>query len=466
MSDKETVIFVEELCVMKMTKSNDNNSNIANNSEPQKVIISADESSKIAGIAELVKAEQGTKKEPVQTGKQKIQKVPMVLRSNKNFEKFYEPRAIAIGPIHHKNKNLQLAQQYKGGLAAKFINESGKTTEEVYMKIKAEMKALKFLFDPEVIKDYKEEELSWMLFLDGCSTLQFMHGVVHNKMIEYKIKSDQVAFAQQDLFLLENQIPLKVLNLLLDSSEAKDELKNSIKKFLQMNVMTPEYMWNSTNLNDIDIDNEDSIHLLELLQKCAVFPPPEKEKWSKKLAKYLPNGLIKRKHIGQQSFRNVQELKAAGVNLKTSENGSLRDIDFTSLGFIGWLELPPLVVDDSTGPKLLNMIAYEMCPDNFSTDYEVSTYVSLLDSLIDHTNDVKDLRSAKILYNLLGSDEEVAQLFNEIATDLVRCPSLYNKVIGKIQRHYDNRVVTWMAEAYNTHFSSPWPGPSWPSSAL
>ncbi|KAL5567383.1 hypothetical protein UlMin_030547 [Ulmus minor] len=426
-----------------MTQSNYNNSYVGSSSETQRDILSPDEDSKIKHISELAEAEKGRKKEggseeeAVETGKPKIQKVPMVLRGNKNFEKFYEPRAISIGPIHHKNKKLQLAEQYKSRLAATFIKESGKTTKEVYVKIKAEMEALKLLFDPEVIKGYEDEELSWMLFLDGCSTLQFMYGIVNGKMGEYKIKSDQVAFVQQDLFLLENQIPFKVLNLLIDSSQAKDELEKSIKEFLQMNVMAPGYQSNSTNPN---ID-EDPIHLLQLLQKFAVFPPRKKEK---------------RNHTGQQSFRNVQELKAAGINLKPSENCSLIDIGFTSLCFTGWLQLPPLVVDDSTGPKLLNMIAYEMCPDNFRTDYQVSTYVCLLDSLIDHTNDVKDLRSAKIVYNLLGSDEEVAQLFNEIATDLVRCPSLFNNVIAKIQRHYDNRVITWMAEAYNTHFSSPW----------
>ncbi|KAL5546494.1 hypothetical protein UlMin_006181 [Ulmus minor] len=433
MSDKETAISIEEPCVMKMTQSNDKNS-VVSTSKPRKVIIfSAEECSDIAGIDKLATAVEGTKA-PGQTDKPKIQKVPMVLRGHINFEKFYEPRTVPIGPIHHKDEKLQLAQQYIENINIENTKKSGKTTTDLYEKIKEEMEALKLFFHPEVIKDYKEEELSWMLFLDGCSTLQFMYGVVHEKMREYNIKSDQVAFAQQDLFLLENQIPFKVLTLLLDSSNAKDDLKKSIKRFLQMNVMAPS-------------------HLLELLQKVAC--SPKDGNLSKKFTNFLSKGLMKKRPIGQQSFRNVQELKAAGIKLKPSENWSLREIDFTSLCFKGWLKLPPLVVDDSTEPKLLNMIAYEMCPDNFRTDYEVSSYVSFLDSLIDHSNDVKELRSAKILYNLLGSDEEVAGLFNEIATDLVTCPSFYRTVIENIQRHYDNRVMTWMAEAYNTHFSSP-----------
>ncbi|KAL5545628.1 hypothetical protein UlMin_005315 [Ulmus minor] len=441
-----------------MTQSNDKNSNVVSSSEPRKVInFSEEERSKMTSIKELVTKGKEETKAPVQTEKPKIQKVPMVLRDHKNFAKFYEPKAVSIGPIHHKNVKLQLDQQHKPRLVAEFIKESGKTTEELYEKIKAEMEALKLLFDPEVIKDYKDEELSWMLFLDGCSTLQFIQTIYcidsEKKMREYNIKSSQVAFAQRDLFLLENQIPFKVLAILIDSSQAKVELNKSIKIFIQMNVMIPDYKPNDL---DINIDKEETTHLLELLQNLAVRPHSKKEKWSKKLANYFPNGCRRNVHLGQISFRNVQELKAAGINFKPSKNCSLKGIDFTSLCFIGWLELPPLVVDDSTGPKLLNMIAYEMCPDNFRTDYEVSAYVSFLDSLVDSSNDVNDLRSAKILYNLLGSDEEVALLFNEIATELVPCLSFYNQVREKIQRHPGNRVETWMAEAYNTHFRSPW----------
>ena len=95
-------------------------------------------------------------------------------------------------------------------------------------------------------------------------------------------------------------------------------------------------------------------------------------------------------------------------------------MSFTTLGFLGlgYLWLPPLVVDDSTRPKFLNLIAYEMCLD-LENNFGVTSYVSFLDSLIDEPNDVKMLRKARILHNFLGSDEEEAQLFNEIGTDLV-----------------------------------------------
>ena len=132
-------------------------------------------------------------------------------------------------------------------------------------------------------------------------------------------------------------------------------------------------------------------------------------------------------------------------------------MSFTTLGFLGlgYLWLPPLVVDDSTRPKFLNLIAYEMCLD-LENNFGVTSYVSFLDSLIDEPNDVKMLRKARILHNFLGSDEEEAQLFNEIGTDLVPNNEIYSDVRSKIQKHYSNKWITWIAQFFHDHFSSPW----------
>jgi hypothetical protein len=117
----------------------------------------------------------------------------------------------------------------------------------------------------------------------------------------------------------------------------------------------------------------------------------------------------------------------------------LSNISFTrQYVFLGYLSLPPIIVDDSTRPKFLNLIAYEMCLD-FKNDFGVTSYISFLDSLIDEPNDVKKLRKARVLHNFLGSDEEVAQLFNEIGTDLVPNPETYMEVKVKIQKFYDNK---------------------------
>jgi len=153
--------------------------------------------------------------------------------------------------------------------------------------------------------------------------------------------------------------------------------------------------------------------------------------------------------------RNIKELKAAGIELKSSKTRRPLDISFSRGWFHSTLTLPEIVVDDTTAATVLNLIAYEMCPD-FQNDYGICSYVSFLDSLIDHPDDVKALRSERILLNSLGSDEEVADLFNTISTDLVPDSGKYAALRYQIEKHYNNRFRTWLALAYDTYFNSPW----------
>ena len=69
---------------------------------------------------------------------------------------------------------------------------------------------------------------------------------------------------------------------------------------------------------------------------------------------------------------------------------------------------------------------------------------------------MKELRKARVLHNGLGSDEEVAKLFNVISTDLVPNAAIYASLRADIERHYQKEYKTWFALAFNTYFSNPW----------
>ena len=138
-----------------------------------------------------------------------------MLRDHKDFRKYCEPRVVSIGPIHHGKPKYRLAEEYKLTLAENFIGESGKTEKELYMVIKNNIEQLRKCFDEEVIRNYKDEALSWMLFVDGCATLKFIDSVVHSNFKRFQIKNGQVAFVRQDLFLLGNQLPYRIIDDLI-----------------------------------------------------------------------------------------------------------------------------------------------------------------------------------------------------------------------------------------------------------
>ncbi|BFG37923.1 hypothetical protein CerSpe_241960 [Prunus speciosa] len=107
------------------------------------------------------------------------------------------------------------------------------------------------------------------------------------------------------------------------------------------------------------------------------------------------------------------------------------------------------------GRMFKNLIAYEMCPD-FQNNFGVTSYIGFLNWLIHHPDDVKHLRKKHIVRNYLGSDEEVALLFNEMITDVVPNYAIYRHVTRKIEDHYKTRWKKWMAQFFYDHFSKPW----------
>lgn len=152
----------------------------------------------------------------------KIQRVVHYLRDRKHFAKHYSPRLMSIGPIHNGAKNLQLGEKYKLMWARRYLERTHQDAESLYKKIASKIEQLKELFAEDVIgNSLDDEKLSWMLLVDGCSLLQILEkGTFYPE--EMNVEVDQLALVWQDVLLLENQIPYRVLQLLSGSGHQND----------------------------------------------------------------------------------------------------------------------------------------------------------------------------------------------------------------------------------------------------
>ena len=170
----------------------------------------------------------------------KIQKVMFLLRDQQDFKKYYEPRVVSFGPIHHGYEKYQLGERYKLLLTYEFVNGNGKKINVLYGKIEDNIKELRECFKEEVTKAYDDEALAWLLFVDGCAILQYIYCATKDQFKQLNIKTDSVTFMQQDLFLLENQLPYRLLKWLMGLSKMEKELRESIETYVAHHCMAPD----------------------------------------------------------------------------------------------------------------------------------------------------------------------------------------------------------------------------------
>ncbi|MED6169182.1 hypothetical protein PIB30_019115 [Stylosanthes scabra] len=395
------------------------------------------------------------------SSRSKIQKVPALLLQDSNFTRYCSPKMISFGPIHHRRQtdDLQLGQQFKCLWAFRYIEQFASIEESV------------------------DEELTQMLFVDGCALLYFMDNIDDQHPESLMLKLDQLLYIWRDVILLENQLPVKLLDLLITGAHGHDNnLKSLMFNFLFMGL--PKKNKELAMLQGEDV--KDPTHLLDYIRSYFFYAGKSQSKVdTKKKSKGEENMtyryscapsfllLLRTLFAGKISFqevdhywhryKNIGDLRKAGIRVKASKTEwRWGNISFTSNLFSGKLMLPGIVIDDTTPYFYHNLVAYEMCPD-FHNNFEFCSYFSLMDSFIDDAEDVKELRAAGILQNLLGNDEEVAKLFNELGNVLPsklfnsnRYSNRYVEVKRQIDAHYRNKWKTWLAQARSTYFNTPW----------
>ncbi|TYI03831.1 hypothetical protein ES332_A11G369300v1 [Gossypium tomentosum] len=199
--------------------------------------------------------------------------------------KYFKPKVISIGPLHHDDPTLHKSKKLKLELATHFIKKIDVDKDTLYNNMKAEMDDLKKCYDPKELEKYSNdnEKLAWMFFVDSCA--QF-----------YK-----------------------------HSSKNGEKFMEAIKRFINRTV------------NDPQSDQQDRL----LFTKEN---PWQHYRVSDRFFMYL----INHSNLTRTKGNHLKELKNAGIWLKVSETSCLTDINFNRSFFLGKLQLPPITVDDST----------------------------------------------------------------------------------------------------------------------
>lgn len=171
-----------------------------------------------------------TSTEAEQWKKRSIYRVPTCVTDlNK---KAYKPQAVSFGPYHHGEEHLQTMEDHKRRALLHFFKRSDKPIKllvESLAEVVQDLKDSYDLLDPAWQKD--TSAFLQLMIVDGCFMLEILRTATHT-MDDYDpndpIFSDHgrlyiMPYVRRDMLMLENQLPMLVLDKLLavESDKAK-----------------------------------------------------------------------------------------------------------------------------------------------------------------------------------------------------------------------------------------------------
>ncbi|XP_042507186.1 UPF0481 protein At3g47200-like [Macadamia integrifolia] len=362
-----------------------------------------------------------------------IYKVHQKIRKMK--EDAYTPDMVSIGPYHHGKQNLQAMEDLKVQyLQAVLDRTRDENNLEIYVKALKELEAEARGCYSEPI-DLSNKEFIEMMLLDGFFIIELFRKYAH--VVESEVRdpifytSSMIGRVLRDLVLLENQIPISVLQTLFDLSKdpGSDRLSLIDLALLFFNGLIPDgickYLCNQEN-EDMTITHN---HLLGLLSFTI------DSHYSHRRSKMISL------HTSLESLPCVMQLLRFGVKFKRSYTlDSFTDIRFRD----GVLEIPPLYIDNYTDSFFRNLIAYEQC--RIGGKHSVTSYAIVMDQLIKSIDDVIFLRDRGIIINRLGKGNKVLCLFNDLCSEILDSDFDYRELCEKVNEFcYSRRFWTWKA---------------------
>ncbi|XVF57831.1 hypothetical protein PTKIN_Ptkin07bG0014200 [Pterospermum kingtungense] len=378
----------------------------------------------------------------------------ILFRHKKNS---FRPNRFSIGPMHHGTRKLvpteKIKVKYLKDLVSRVIASRPEleTMSEEAKEIEQQLILTEFV---DAVKSVEKEanacyaghdfaaklgddQFVKLLVLDGCFVIELFRKDAKEATPEDDdpifSMSCMLQFLHHDLILLENQIPWLVLEILFEKTKHPSQTKSLIE--LTLRFFSTMFTSHPPDSIKTDIFGGKTInHILDLLRLSMVLP------W-----KEVKTDLVS----GWQPIPSITRLKEAGVKFVKVAPESILDIKFRD----GCLEIPSLLIQETTETILRNLIAYEQCLPHCPPVF--TCYPKLLDNLIDTTNDMEILCKKEIFDNWL-SPEDATQFFNKLYNDTYVKEFYYSKLCDDLNKYCKRWVPKWRAYYVQNYFTKPW----------
>ncbi|XP_010426555.1 PREDICTED: UPF0481 protein At3g47200 [Camelina sativa] len=398
-----------------------------------------------------------------------IYRIPQYLQENNT--KSYFPQTVSLGPYHHGNKHLLPMDRHKWRAINMVMKRTAQGIEMYIDAMKDLEERARACYEGPI--GLSSNKFSEMLVLDGCFVLELFRGADEG-FSELGYDRNDPVFAmrgsmhsiQRDMVMLENQLPLFVLDRLLELQLGPRNQTGLVAqlaiRFFNPLMPTDEPLTKTDQsklecslakdkfFNPIADKDKGELHCLDVFRRNLLRPSSNPEpRLSRRRWSWKTRVADKRQ---QQLIHCVTELREAGIKFRRRQTDRFWDIRFKN----GYLEIPKLLIHDGTKSLFSNLIAFEQCHIESSND--ITSYIIFMDNLIDSSEDVSYLHYCGIIEHWLGSDSEVADLFNRLCQEVAFDPqhSYLSQLSNKVDRYYSRKWNVLKAILKHKYFNNPW----------
>lgn len=396
-----------------------------------------------------------------------VYRIPHYLREAD--DKAYVPQIVSLGPYHHGKKRLRQMDRHKWRSLHHILKRTDHDINLYLDSIRELEEKARSCYEGTI--SLGSNEFVEMMVLDGCFMLELFRGAAEGfKPLGYSRNDPVFAMRgamhsiQRDMIMLENQLPLFILDRLLglqfNDPDQKGLVAQLALRFFDPLTPTDEPLTKSdmTKLESSlgyaaafdPLSDHGGLHCLEVFRRSLLRtgPKPVPKIWIKRWS-HADRVADKRR---QQLIHCVIELREAGIKLKKRKTDRFWDIKFKN----GVLRIPRLLIHDGTKSLFLNLIAFEQC--HLDCSNAISSYVIFMDNLINSPEDVAYLHYCGIIEHWLGSDDEVADLFNRLCQEVVfdTNNSYLSRLSQDVNQYYNHKWNAWRASLKHNYFSNPW----------
>uniref|UniRef100_A0A0E0MMX7 Uncharacterized protein n=1 Tax=Oryza punctata TaxID=4537 RepID=A0A0E0MMX7_ORYPU len=379
----------------------------------------------------------------------------------------FEPRVVAIGPYHHANNSTRDMEAHKERFRYGFFQRLGINVNRRDITAQCTEGALRCYSGN--VGMYTTEDL----MRDGCFIIELLiqwndqgrSAHVDNHM---RLMSNSIYY---DLLLVDNQVPFFMLNRIY--GEYKRRANGNPAKLVDLITIffnhEGQFSW-ANNLEQLCLSNAVQVrHLLDLQYNLIISNNMETEPTLNNCPLSMCGNICHSMSSMPRAIPGANELQDYGVKFCANKNQQRKIFDVTFE--CKTISIPRFEINFGSKILLANFFAHDQITHQPGIQIKgqpgnsvgpVTSYVVLMNSLINTKEDVMVLQRKGILDNLLSNEEEVANFFNKLG----RCALVdvrehrYTSMFNDINKYWKStlNICKYLVIFRTKHFRNPWTG--------